>query len=150
MPRCIASASMPARARARASRPAIPARARMPARARAGSNRAPASAPPRAARSKAEQRRDSRAGTGSRAARLPAELASTMATPALTAPPLGFGLGLRTQHYEAILAERPAIDWFEIISENYLVPGGRPLDYLDRIRADYPMAMHGVSLSIGS
>ena len=73
-----------------------------------------------------------------------------MATPALTAPPLGFGLGLRTQHYEAIRAERPAIDWFEIISENYLVPGGRPLDYLDRIRADYPMAMHGVSLSIGS
>jgi uncharacterized protein (UPF0276 family) len=73
-----------------------------------------------------------------------------MATPALTAPPLGFGLGLRTQHYEAILAERPAIDWLEIISENYLVPGGRPLDYLDRIRADYPMAMHGVSLSIGS
>ena len=76
--------------------------------------------------------------------------APTMATPALTAPPLGFGLGLRTQHYEAIIAERPAIDWFEIISENYLVPGGRPLDYLDRIRADYPMAMHGVSLSIGS
>jgi uncharacterized protein (UPF0276 family) len=73
-----------------------------------------------------------------------------MATTALTAPPLGFGLGLRTQHYEEILAERPAIDWFEIISENYLVPGGRPLDYLDRIRADYPMAMHGVSLSIGS
>jgi uncharacterized protein (UPF0276 family) len=73
----------------------------------------------------------------------------TMATTALTAPPLGFGLGLRTVHYEAILAERPAVDWFEIISENYLVPGGRPLDYLDRIRADYPMAMHGVSLSIG-
>jgi uncharacterized protein (UPF0276 family) len=73
-----------------------------------------------------------------------------MVATALTAPPLGFGLGLRTQHYEAILAERPAIDWFEIISENYLVPGGRPLDYLDRIRADYPMAMHGVSLSIGS
>jgi uncharacterized protein (UPF0276 family) len=73
-----------------------------------------------------------------------------MATTALTAPSLGFGLGLRTQHYEAILAERPAIDWLEIISENYLVPGGRPLDYLDRIRALYPMAMHGVSLSIGS
>jgi len=73
-----------------------------------------------------------------------------MVATALTAPPLGFGLGLRTQHYETILAERPAIDWFEIISENYLVPGGRPLDYLDRIRADYPMAMHGVSLSIGS
>ena len=73
-----------------------------------------------------------------------------MATPALTAPPLGFGLGLRTVHYEAILADKPRVDWFEIISENYLVPGGRPLDYLDRIRADYPMAMHGVSLSIGS
>jgi hypothetical protein len=73
-----------------------------------------------------------------------------MVATALTAPPLGFGLGLRTQHYETILAERPAIDWLEIISENYLVPGGRPLDYLDRIRADYPMAMHGVSLSIGS
>jgi uncharacterized protein (UPF0276 family) len=73
-----------------------------------------------------------------------------MVTTVLTAPPLGFGLGLRTVHYEAILAERPAVDWFEIISENYLVPGGRPLDYLDRIRADYPMAMHGVSLSIGS
>ena len=73
-----------------------------------------------------------------------------MTTTSLAAPPLGFGLGLRTVHYEAILAEKPAVDWFEIISENYLVPGGRPLDYLDRIRADYPMAMHGVSLSIGS
>ena len=73
-----------------------------------------------------------------------------MSAPALVAPPLGFGLGLRTAHYDAILADRPAVDWFEIISENYLVPGGRPLDYVDRIRADYPMAMHGVSLSIGS
>src|SRR5437868_6326811 len=146
MPRCIASASMPARARARASRPATPARARMPARARAGSNRAPPSARPRAARSKAERRRVQGAGTaGPRQTRVP-----TMVATALTAPPLGFGLGLRTQHYETILAERPAIDWFEIISENYLVPGGRPLDYLDRIRADYPMAMHGVSLAIGT
>ncbi len=63
---------------------------------------------------------------------------------------LGFGLGLRPAHYEAILNESPAIDWFEIISENYLVPGGKPLHYLDRIRARYPMVMHGVSLSIGS
>lgn len=62
----------------------------------------------------------------------------------------GFGLGLRRQHYETILAERPAIDWFEILTENYLVPGGKPLHYLDRIRALYPMVMHGVSLSIGS
>ncbi|HSN17861.1 MAG TPA: DUF692 domain-containing protein [Gammaproteobacteria bacterium] len=67
-----------------------------------------------------------------------------------TRPYLGFGLGLRTDHYEAILAERPAVDWFEIISENYMVDGGKPLYYLDRIRALYPMVMHGVSLSIGS
>lgn len=64
-------------------------------------------------------------------------------------PFLGFGLGLRTEHYETVLAEQPPVDWFEIITENYLVPGGKPLYYLDRIRADYPMVMHGVSLSIG-
>ena len=62
---------------------------------------------------------------------------------------LGFGLGLRTDHYDAVLREAPRVDWFEIISENYLVPGGKPLYYLDRIRARYPMVMHGVSLSIG-
>lgn len=64
-------------------------------------------------------------------------------------PNLGFGLGLRTDHYETILADKPPVDWFEVITENYLVPGGKPLHYLDRIRADYPMVMHGVSLSIG-
>jgi uncharacterized protein (UPF0276 family) len=63
---------------------------------------------------------------------------------------LGFGLGLRTVHYTRVVETRPPVDWFEILSENYLVPGGRPLDWIDRIRADYPMAMHGVSLSIGS
>jgi uncharacterized protein (UPF0276 family) len=63
---------------------------------------------------------------------------------------LGFGLGLRTTHYEDILEQRPKVDWFEILSENYMVEGGKPLHYLDRIRADYPMVMHGVSLSIGS
>jgi uncharacterized protein (UPF0276 family) len=63
---------------------------------------------------------------------------------------LGYGLGLRRQHYETILEENPAIDWFEIISENYLVDGGKPLHYLDRVRERYPMVMHGVSLSIGS
>ena len=65
-------------------------------------------------------------------------------------PPLGFGLGLRVEHYEAILADRPAVDWFEALTENYLVPGGKPLDYLMRIREHYPMVMHGVSMSIGS
>ncbi len=64
-------------------------------------------------------------------------------------PYLGFGLGLRPDHYETILAERPPLDWFEIITENYLVPGGKPLYYLDQIREHYPMVMHGVSLSVG-
>ena len=64
-------------------------------------------------------------------------------------PFLGFGLGLRPEHYPAVLEDRPAVDWFEIISENYLVAGGKPLYFLDRIREHYPMVMHGVSLSIG-
>lgn len=65
-------------------------------------------------------------------------------------PNLGLGLGLRTVHYGAILEGRPAVDWFEIITENYLDIGGRPMQHLDRIAARYPMVMHGVSLSIGS
>jgi uncharacterized protein (UPF0276 family) len=68
----------------------------------------------------------------------------------VTRPFLGFGLGLRTEHYPHILENKPDVDWFEIISENYMVPGGKPLDYLDKIRNNYPMVMHGVSLSIGS
>jgi len=68
----------------------------------------------------------------------------------LTRPSLGFGLGLRVDHYEAILADRPPVDWFEVLTENYLVAGGKPLNYLMRIRERYPVAMHGVSLSIGS
>jgi uncharacterized protein (UPF0276 family) len=62
----------------------------------------------------------------------------------------GFGLGLRTEHYRDFSEQRPAVDWLEVISENYMVPGGKPLHYLDTIRRDYPMVMHGVSLSIGS
>lgn len=65
-------------------------------------------------------------------------------------PSLGFGLGLRTEHYNAILDTKPHVDWFEALSENYMLPGGLPLNFLDRIRADYPVVMHGVSLSIGS
>ena len=67
-----------------------------------------------------------------------------------TLPYLGFGLGLRPDHYEAILASDPPVDWFEILSENYMVGGGKPLHYLERIRANYPVVMHGVSLSVGS
>ena len=63
---------------------------------------------------------------------------------------LGIGLGLRTVHYAHILEQRPAVDWFEIISENYLETSGRPLDFLDAIAKHYPIVMHGVSLSIGS
>ncbi len=65
-------------------------------------------------------------------------------------PYLGFGLGLRTDHYQTIIDEKPAVDWFEIISENYMIPGGQPLYCLDKIREYYPMVMHGVSMSIGS
>jgi hypothetical protein len=68
----------------------------------------------------------------------------------MTRPFLGFGLGLRTEHYPYVEEHRPDVDWFEILSENYMVPGGKPLAHLDRIRADYPLVMHGVSLSIGS
>lgn len=64
-------------------------------------------------------------------------------------PYLGFGLGLRTDHYETIIENKPnEIEWFEIISENFMVEGGKPLANLDKIRADYEMVMHGVSLSI--
>jgi uncharacterized protein len=61
----------------------------------------------------------------------------------------GFGLGLRTEHYADFERRGAAVDWLEILSENYMVPGGRPLHHLDRIRADHPMVMHGVSMSIG-
>jgi hypothetical protein len=61
-----------------------------------------------------------------------------------------FGLGLRTVHYEQVLSETGAVDWFEILSENYLIPGGKPLHLLEEVRARYPVVMHGVSLSVGS
>ncbi len=64
---------------------------------------------------------------------------------------LGFGLGLRPTHYQHIITHKPKeIDWLEIITEDYLVDGGNPLEYLFKIREDYPIVMHGVSLSIGS
>lgn len=63
---------------------------------------------------------------------------------------LGFGLGLRPFYYRDILEGPRRVDWFEIISENYMIAGGPPLAMLDRIRADYPIAMHGVSMSLAS
>lgn len=62
----------------------------------------------------------------------------------------GFGLGLRPVHYPDFLHTQQAVDWLEIISDNYMVPGGKPLAMLDAIVERYPVAMHGVSLSIGS
>jgi len=70
--------------------------------------------------------------------------------PTTTLPYLGYGLGLRSTHYQTILENQPPIDWFEVITEDYLVDGGAPLHYLFNIRKHYPMVMHGVSLSIGS
>ena len=68
----------------------------------------------------------------------------------LTRPSLGFGLGLRVEHYDAILSQHPPIDWLEALTENYLVPGGKPLHFLSRMRERYPIVLHGVSMSIGS
>lgn len=65
-------------------------------------------------------------------------------------PRLGHGLGLRTVHYSDVLDGEPRVDWFEVISENYMIPGGRPLWILEQVRARFPVVMHGVSLSIGS
>jgi len=63
---------------------------------------------------------------------------------------LGHGVGLRREHFERVLSAPTRIDWFEVISENFMADGGRPVDVLDRVRAQYPIVLHGVSLSIGS
>src|SRR5438128_730449 len=65
-------------------------------------------------------------------------------------PNLGIGLGLRTVHFGYLLEHFPAVDWFEIISENFVDSAGRPRYVLDQIAERYPIVMHGVSLSIGS
>jgi len=65
-------------------------------------------------------------------------------------PYLGYGLGLRTEHYEALLADPGKVEWLEIVSENFMVSGGLPLRWLERFRERFPLVMHGVSMSIGS
>jgi uncharacterized protein (UPF0276 family) len=65
-------------------------------------------------------------------------------------PDLGIGVGLRTVHFGHILSRHPPVDWFEILSENFMNTGGRPLYVLDQVAERYPVALHGVSLSIGS
>lgn len=65
-------------------------------------------------------------------------------------PDLGFGIGLRTVHFPHILSKHPPVDWFEILSENFMDTAGRPLWVLDQVAEQYPIVMHGVSLSVGS
>jgi uncharacterized protein (UPF0276 family) len=65
-------------------------------------------------------------------------------------PNLGHGVGLRPRHFGRLLAERTPVDWMEAVSENYLAPGGRPVAALEKVRREVPVALHGVSLSIGS
>jgi len=65
-------------------------------------------------------------------------------------PNLGIGIGLRPPHYEEIFRLQPAIDWFEIISENFMIEGGKPLKNLEWILERYPVVQHGVTLAIGS
>jgi uncharacterized protein (UPF0276 family) len=70
--------------------------------------------------------------------------------PRLGLPNLGFGVGLRSAHFDHLLSHWPAVDWFEIVSENFMDSGGRPRMVLDEIVARYPVVAHGVSMSIGS
>jgi len=69
---------------------------------------------------------------------------------AISFPHLGLGVGLRSAHFTHLLQHRPAVDWFEIISENFIDSQGRPRYVLDQLAEHYPIVMHGVSLSIGS
>jgi uncharacterized protein (UPF0276 family) len=73
-----------------------------------------------------------------------------MKLPRLGHPDLGLGVGLRAAHFAHILREQPAVDWFEVISENFMDSGGRPRYVLEQVAERYPVVMHGVSLSIGS
>jgi uncharacterized protein len=60
------------------------------------------------------------------------------------------GIGLRVPHYHHILTRKPVVDWFEIISENFMVDGGRPLHVLDQILEQYRVVQHGVCMYFGS
>ena len=68
----------------------------------------------------------------------------------LAATDLGIGVGLRTRHFPHVTSKWPEVDWFEILSENFMHTGGRPMRILDRVAERYPIVMHGVSMNIGS
>src|SRR6478672_9677030 len=72
--------------------------------------------------------------------------------PRVDAPiPARAGIGLRTPHYREMIERRPAdIGWLEVHSENYFGEGGRPHAFLEMLRADYPLSLHGVGLGLGS
>lgn len=74
----------------------------------------------------------------------------TPTTTLLNTSSAGFGLGLRTEHYQDFLNHEQAVDWLEVITDNFLVDGGKPLQMLERFREKYNLAFHGVSMSIGS
>ncbi len=65
-------------------------------------------------------------------------------------PHLGFGLGLRPPHYDEVIESAPHVDWWEVISENFMGEGGKPRRVLRAVRERWPVVLHGVSLSIGS
>lgn len=67
-----------------------------------------------------------------------------------TTLPLSAGIGLRAAHHAQVLAERPAVAWWEVHSENFFAAGGAPLDFLQRVRQTYPLSLHGVGLSLGA
>jgi len=81
---------------------------------------------------------------------MPAMAARARPAPRFDTPNLGFGVGLRTVHFGHVLGKKPKVDWFEIVSENFMDTGGRPMWVLDQVAERYPIVMHGVSMSIGS
>src|SRR5215471_20223714 len=133
-------------ARARALVPArtMPARARTRARARAGwKSRTRRPAPGKAAKSSLPRHPRNKDARG------PTQHASAPVDFRMDFPYLGHGIGMRPKHYGSLLAAAPPVDWLEVISENFMVPGGRPLSVLDKVRREVPVVLHGVSLSIG-
>jgi hypothetical protein len=64
-------------------------------------------------------------------------------------PFLGIGVGLRRQHYTDVLDTNPRVDWFEVVSESFMVPGGRPLHVLAKVRERFPIVLYGISMSLG-
>ena len=65
-------------------------------------------------------------------------------------PPDRAGIGLKSEHYRLVLERRPDLGWFEVHPENYMIEGGPPLRYLEAIRREYPLSLHGVGMSLGS